>query len=384
MKKIFKLSEPFLSNKEIKQVSKVLKSGWITSGPVTVKLENFIKNKIKTKNVIAVNSATSGIFISLIALGAKKGDEVITPSNTYISTINTLYNLGLKIILCDICLRTGNVSEEIFKKSITKKTKFFIPVHNGGNPLNLKKIIDIAKKNKIKVIDDAATAFGAKINKKFIGSYSFSTTVFSLHANKIITSGEGGFICTNDNNLAKRIRILINSGLFKDTWRRKKTKNYQILNAVLPGYKFNFNDILSSIALEQVKKINSIINYRLKLKKRYLKNLNSLISQKKIFTLSLQKNYSSALYTFQIIVKTRYNLRDKLSTFLQKKNIYTGIHYTPAHKHLFYKNKLLKKNLTNTDIFFKNSLSLPFHNRLKIKEVDIISKEINKFFDDKR
>ena len=109
MKKIYNLSNPYLSNCEIIQVSKVLKSGWITSGPVTIKLEKIIKKKINTRNVIAVNSATSGIFACLIACGAKKGDEVITPSNTYISTINTLYNLGLKIVLCDVNLQTGNI-----------------------------------------------------------------------------------------------------------------------------------------------------------------------------------------------------------------------------------------------------------------------------------
>ena len=169
--------------------------------------------------------------------------------------------------MCDIDFKTGNVNVEEFKKKITKKTKFFIPVHNGGNPVELIKILKIAKKYKIKVIDDAATAFGAKIDNKFIGSFNDTVTVFSLHANKIITSGEGGFISTNNDSLAKKIRILIQSGLSKDTWRRKKSKNYRILNASLPGYKFNFNDILASIAIVQVKKITNILNYRRRLKK---------------------------------------------------------------------------------------------------------------------
>ena len=145
MKK-YDIAKPYLSNNEIRAVTKTLKSGWITSGPKTNELEKLIKKKINVKNVIAVNSGTIGIFTCLVALGAKKNDEVITPSNTYVSTINTLYNLGLKIVLCDINLLTGNVDEEIFKKKITKKTKFFIPVHNGGNPCNLEKLIKISKK----------------------------------------------------------------------------------------------------------------------------------------------------------------------------------------------------------------------------------------------
>lgn len=382
MKKIYNLSKPYLSNSEIIQVTKVLKSGWITSGPVTIKLEKIIKKKINTRNVIAVNSATSGIFASLIAYGAKKGDEVITPSNTYISTINTLYNLGLKIVFCDVNLETGNVDEKNFQEKITKKTKFFIPVHNGGNPLNLLNLIKISKKNKINMIDDAATAFGAKINDKFIGSFKYPITVFSLHANKVITSGEGGFVCTNNDTLAKKIRLLINSGLSKDTWGRKKTKNYRILNAIVPGYKFNLNDILSSIAIEQVKKIGLILNYRAKLKKRYLKNLNSLIVNQKIYFPQINKNYKSALYNLPIIINKNQKIRDKLSFFLQKRNIYTTIHYTPAHKHNFYKKKFIKNNLKNTEALFKTSLSLPFHNKLSFHDVDYICKQIIKFFNE--
>ncbi len=383
MKKIYKLSEPYIDNKEIRNVVKVLKSGWLTSGPLTLKLEAQIRKKIKTKNVIAVNSATSGIFICLVAMGAKKGDEVITPSNTYISTINTIYNLGLKISLCDIELSTGNVNEAEFSKKITKKTKFFIPIHNGGNPLNLNKLVQIAKKNKIKIIDDAATAFGSKINNKYVGSFNDTVTVFSLHANKLVTSGEGGFITTNNNKLAKKIRILINSGLDKDTWNRKNTKNYRILNVGLPGYKFNFNDILSSIAIIQIKKIDKIIKYRKKLKDRYLKKLNSLITNRIIEIPSVSKTDISALYNFLILFK-KINVRDKVAKFLQKKKIYSTIHYTPAHKHSFYKKKLNGSNLINTNYFFKNSLSLPFHNNLTLRDIDFITFQIKKFFNEKK
>jgi dTDP-4-amino-4,6-dideoxygalactose transaminase len=384
MPKNYKVSVPFISSKEVQEVTKVLRSGWLTSGPKTKVLEEIIKKKIKTKNVIAVNSATSGIFITLVALGAQRGDEVITPSNTYISTINSLYNLGLKIIFCDINLLTGNVDLVNFKKKISKKTKFFIPVHNGGNPLDIDELIKISKKNKIQMIDDGATAFGAKINNKFIGSYNYTSTVFSLHANKVITSGEGGFICTNNNELSKKIRLLINSGLSKDTWNRKKAKNYRILNALVPGYKLNFNDILASIAIVQIKKINQILNFRIKIKKYYIKKLNKIIKNKIIYIPEIKKNYISAHYNFPIIISGNKKVRNKLANFLQTKNIYTTIHYTPAHKHQFYKMKIVSKNLNNTDKLFNTTLALPFHNKLSFKDVDFISQQILNFFNDKR
>ena len=384
MNKVYKISVPIISSKEIKEVTKVLKSGWLTSGPKTKQLEKIIEKKIKTKNTIAVNSATSGIFITLVALGAKKGDEVITPSNTYISTINSLYNLGLKIIFCDINLITGNVDIENFKKKITKRTKFFIPVHNGGNPLDLDQLIRISKKNKIQIIDDGATAFGAKINDKLIGSFNYATTVFSLHANKIITSGEGGFICTNNNKLSKKIRLLINSGLSKDTWKRKDAKNYRILNALVPGYKLNFNDILASIAIEQIKKIDQILNYRLRIKKYYIKKLDKIIKNKIIYIPTIKENYTSGHYNFPIIINSTVNVRNKLANFLQTKKIYTTIHYTPAHKHHFYNKQKIKKNLINTDKLFDTTLALPFHNKLNLKDIDFISKQVLAFFHDKK
>ena len=221
MKKMIKLSSPNLSKKEIQSCTKVLKSSWITAGPKTLELEKIVKKKLRCRNVIAVNSCSSGIMASLIAHGAKRGDEILTTANTFISSINTFYNLGLKIKLCDINLETFNIDEKIFENNVSSKTKFFVPVHNGGNPEHFDKVLHLAKQKKIKVIDDAATAFGAKIGKKFIGNFNHSTSVFSLHANKNSTSGEGGFICTNNNSLALKLRMIINNGLDITPWKRR-------------------------------------------------------------------------------------------------------------------------------------------------------------------
>lgn len=380
MKKSFSVSKPFISKDDINDIKDILKTGWITYGPKSIELEEIVKKKIKSKNVIAVNSATSGIFISLIALGAKKGDEVLTPSNTYISTIHSIYNLGLKIKFCDVNIETGCVDEDIFKDNITKKTKFFIPVHYGGRPSNINSMIKIAKKLGIKIIEDAATALGSKINGKFIGSYDGSVSVFSLHANKIITSGEGGLISTNNNNVAKKIRLLINSGLTKDTWSRKKLKNYRILNAKLPGYKMNYNDILATIAIKQMNKIDKVISYREKLYDHYKKKLHNISKKKLIEFPKLNPNNENVYYNFEILIKKSKKQRDFLANFLQRKKISTAIYYTPAHKHSFYKNKFKNLKLPNTEYYFERSLSLPFHNNLSLKDVDIITKQVNNFF----
>lgn len=375
MKKIIRLSSPDISRKEISSNNKVLASGWITSGPKTLEMEKIIKKKIKTKNVIAVNSCTSGIMASLIALGAKKGDEILTTANTFISSINTFYNLGLKIKLCDINLETFNIDEKIFNNNISNKTRFFVPVHNGGSPENFDKVLNSAKQKKIRVVDDAATAFGSKIGKKFIGSFNHSTSVFSLHANKNCTSGEGGFICTNNNSLALKLRMIINNGLDAATWNRKS--NY--LNAKFPGYKLNYNDILAAISIEQIKKIEKTLQIRKTLTDKYYKNLDELIKNNLIKTQKISKTNRSGYYNFQILLNIK-GKRDKFIKFLNSKNIQTSIHYTPCYEHQFYRNKFNTKYLVNTKKIFNNVVSLPLHNRLAFSDIDFICSNILKFF----
>lgn len=378
----FNLAKPLLGKEELLSFKNIINSGWITQGPKTEIFENMIKEKFKCRNVIATNSATSGIIAGLLSLGAKQGDEILTPSNTYVSSINSMYNLKLKIKLCDVDVKTCSVTPEIFEKSISKKTKFFVPVHFGGNPVDLKKILEIAEKKKIKVLDDAAAAIGSKINGKYVGSFKNSISVFSLHANKIITSGEGGFLCLDDTKKANNLRKIINSGIEKSSWKRHKNKKFNFITSEFPGYKFNFNDILAGIAIEQFKKLDKIINYRKIIHQRYILNLNDLFQDNLISTnLPLYKTDSSH-YCFQLTINSKFFKRDSLADFLSKKSIQTSIYYTPAHHH-----KILKKNISfdikklkNTEHIFKNSLSLPFHNHLKIKDIDKISSEIMNYF----
>jgi dTDP-4-amino-4,6-dideoxygalactose transaminase len=383
MKSRIQVARPVFSNHEINEIKKTFKTGWVTPGPQTEKLELIIKKKLKAKYAIAVNSCTSGIAASLTALGAKRGDEVLTPSNTFVSTINTIYNMGLKIRLCDVDFEKWSVTDSIFKKSLTKKTKFFIPVHFGGNPVDIDKIIATAKKNKIKIIDDAATAIGARIKKKYLGSYNGTITVFSLHANKIINSAEGGIITLNNKKIAKSLRKLINSGLEKSSWQRMRGANYKPLNIKIPGYKFNYNDVLASIAIPQLKNIDKIINYRKKIYKQYTNNLKNLIDKKIIRLQKTEKKNRSSLYCFQIYIE-KNNIRNRLAHFLDKNNISTTVYYTPAHMHDFYKKKINSQNQINCNKLFHNSLSLPFHNDLKFKDIKKVSNLVNKFFNDSK
>lgn len=375
------ISETYTDNQEIRSIIKVIKSGWLTSGKVTKNFEDKVAKYLKSKNVIAVNSCTNGILVALKALGLKQGDEVITSPFTFISTINTLYQLGLKIKFIDINIDNFNIDLHQINKKISKKTKCILITHYGGNPFDIRKLSKIKNKN-IKIIEDAATALGAKINSKKIGSFNNSVSVFSLYANKIITTGEGGLISTSNNKLADRIRNLVNIGITKSPWIRSKNKISHTYDLLEPGYKFNFTDLQASIGMVQIKKLNNIIRYRKRLRKIYDQNFNNLVKEKYIKIFKIKKDFHSSEYIYTILIiknKKKYS-RDNLIKFLKDHKINTTVHYIPPFELKFYKKRFNKKNFSNTNYVFKNILSLPFHNNLKNKDIKYITEKIYLFF----
>ena len=380
--KIINIAKPLFDKKESNLIREVLKSGWITSGKITIKLEKLISRTFKAKYVLAINSCTSGILASLVALKAKKNDEVITPAFTYVSTIQTIINLGLKIKFCDIDPLTLNIDCKKLKKLISKKTKFIIPVNNNGIPCDIENILKFTKKKKIKIILDAATSIGSKINKQYIFNNKNLITVFSLHGNKIIASGEGGIVCLNNKKIYNKLRLIINSGIEKSSWERNIKSKYNYLDSKILGYKLNFNDIHAAIALVQFKKLKKLLNKRKKLYNYYLKLLKKLLNNNILRTPKINSKYSISYYNFPIIlINNNKRLRNKLSKFLKKNNIQSTIHYTPAHKHTFYKNSQFRiPKLINTDYIFDRIISLPMHNHLLKKDIKRICKIIYKFF----
>ncbi len=379
--KDIKIFKTFTDNKEIAAVSKVLKNGWLTNGVLTKKFEKNLSKYLNSKNIVLTNSCTNGIFVVMKAIGLKRGDEIITSPFTFISTINSMHQLGLKIKFADINTDDYNIDLNSLKKKISKKTKCVLVTHYGGNPCNINKIQKICG-NKIKLIEDAATALGSKVGRKKIGSFKNSIAIFSLYANKIITSGEGGIISLNNRKLSDKIRVMCSMGITKDPWRRSKNKLNYKFDLIEPGYKFNFTDIQASIGIQQLKKLDKIISYRRRLRKIYNNKLVKLVKKKYINIIKVQKNVKSAEYIYTILINEKFGkkCRDKLIVFLKNKGIQTSVHYTPANYLKYYKKKFKNQNITNSNKIFNNILSLPFHNRLRSIEIAYIAKEISNFF----
>lgn len=373
------LSKPLIGKEEMNNVKEVLESGWLTYGKYSQKLETAFKKKINSKHVIAVNSCTSGIHACLVANNIKQNDEVITSPFTFVSTINSIYQQKTKIVLCDISLEDYNIDISDLKKKINSNTKCILPTHYAGNPCDILEILKLKKKNKsLKIIEDAATAIGAKIDNKYVGSYDTNGCVFSLYANKIITCGEGGLISTNDDKLDKKIKNIIFCGINKNTYKRAFSKNSWQYSVNNPGYKYNISDISAAVALAQVKKLNNIIEYRKRLYDYYDHNFSELYGEGIINKIKINKLNRSANYIYTILLnpkKLKIN-RNRLIEELTKVGIGTTVHYIPANKHNFYKKIFSKFKLKNTNYVYNNILSIPLHNHLYKKDTDFISNKI--------
>lgn len=354
---------------------KVMKSGWLTMGPQSKKLEKiFAKkfNKNHSKSSLAVSSCTTGLHLALISLGVKKGDEVICPSLTFVADANAIKYIGAEPIFCDINSQDDlTISCKDIEKKITKKTKVIIVVHYAGYPANIEKIKKIAKKNKIKILEDSCHALFSKYKKTLLGDFG-DLSVFSFYSNKNITSGEGGIIYGNKKYINK-IHHLRNHGIIRNNHTQNNFNS--IYDVVDIGYNYRLNDISSSIIIQQLKKITNLNKKRKQLAIYYKKKIGSLLKNIHIpFNKLIGGNFS--YHIFPIILPKNTN-RIKLYKFLSKNGIETTIHYRPINKFSFYKKKI---NLNNLDEISKRIISLPIYPKLKRSEIDYIISKIILFF----
>ncbi len=224
MRKKIIFGQPSIGKEEINYISKVVKSKWIGSGHITEKFEKKFKTYKNSKYALSVNSCTAALHLSLIYCGIKRNDEVITTPMTFASTINSIAMVGAKPILADIDPETFNINPKNIEKKITKKTKAILIVHLAGLPCDLTKILKIAKKYNLKIIEDCAHAIESKYNNKHVGNFG-NTGCFSFYSTKNLTTGEGGMIICKDTNIYNKLRIARLHGLSKDAWKRYLPEN---------------------------------------------------------------------------------------------------------------------------------------------------------------
>lgn len=370
--------QPSIGQEEIDEVVDTLKSGWLTTGPKAHKFEEMAGKYLNCSNVVAVSSCTAALHLSLAAADIGPGDEVITTPFTFISTANVILHQGAKPVFVDIDLETFNINAGKIEKAITEKTKAIIPVHYAGHPCEMDKILAIAKKHKLIVIEDAAHAFGSEYKGKKIGTIGDFTN-FSFYAAKNLTCAEGGMVCAKDKKLAEKIRILSLHGMSKDAWKRYTAAGSWYYEVIYPGYKYNLPDILASIGLHQLKKIDKFISKKEKIARLYQKAFAKMPGITPQKTKEYVKN-SYYLYPILINEKLLKIDRDEFIEALKAENIGTSVHFIPVHLHPYYRKTFgfKKGDFPVTESVYERIVSLPIHSAMSFEDANDVIKAVKK------
>ncbi|NBL93569.1 UDP-4-amino-4-deoxy-L-arabinose aminotransferase [Proteus sp. G2675] len=367
-------SRPAIGDEEIKAVESVLRSGWITTGPQNHQLEQDFCEKFGSKHAIAVCSATAGMHVVLMAMGIGPGDEVITPSQTWVSTINIITLLGAEPVMVDIDRDTLMVSAESVKKAITPRTKAIIPVHYAGAPCDLDTLRAVADEAGIPLIEDAAHAIGTRYKDEWIGEKG--TSIFSFHAIKNVTCAEGGLVVTDDDELANRVRCLKFHGLGVDAFDRQIQGRKPQAEVVEPGYKYNLSDIHAAIAVVQLSRLEEMNAKRAELVALYREKLqNSPLEMLSV----PEYPHLHANHLFMVRVdKNACGIdRDTFMEKLKQKEIGTGLHFRAAHTQKYYRERYPSLSLPQSEWNSATLCSLPLFPDMSNKDVIRVVDAIN-------
>jgi dTDP-4-amino-4,6-dideoxygalactose transaminase len=353
-------STPTIEDAEINEVVDSLRSGWITTGPKVKRFEEEFKAYVGAPFAVPLSSATAGLHLTLLALGIKDGDEIITTPMTFASTVSMIVLCGGTPVLVDIEPGTLNIDAGKIREKITERTRAIIPVHFAGQACAMDEIFALAREFGLAVIEDAAHAAGTEYKGKRIGSFD-SISIFSFHPNKNITTGEGGMVCTPDETLAEEISLLKFHGMSREAWKRfsaSGTPNYDIM---LPGFKYNMMDIQAAIGIHQLPKLDGFIDRRRDIAEFYNREFADVAELALPTYAPYAQRHAWHLYTPLVKIEALTIDRDRFMAELKALNIGSGLHYKAVHHHAWYRENLPQPvgSLVNADYASDRILSLP-------------------------
>lgn len=356
------LLRPYFNSDEISEIKKVLDSGWVSQGPKVKEFENKIKDFLKVKYAIAVSNCTAALHLSLLALNIGKDDEVLVADYTFPATGHSVLYCRAKPVFVDIDPLTYNINPDLIENKITNKIKAIIPVHTFGQSAAMDKIMKIAEKYNLKIIEDAACSLGGKYKNRFTGTIG-DIGCFSFHARKGITTGEGGMVVTNNKEYAKMIRKLSVFGI-ENAWSREESE-FSIPTFNELGFNYKMSDISAAIGVAQIKKLDFIIKRKQKLAKYMDEQIRALELIKPPYVDDLAKHVYQSYVT---LIDKRIN-RNKLVKKLKKIGIQTQIGTYASHIQPVYKSE--DECPVSLDVF-NRALALPMYYSLKEKDIDFI------------
>jgi len=388
---------PECGDEEIEEVVAVIKSGWLTTASRCAQFEKDFAEFVGAKHALAVNSATSALHLGLESLGVGEGDKVLVPTLTFTATAEVVRYLGADPIFVDcdremFCINRAHIenaveAERSKLKGESQRLKAIIPVHFGGHPCDMDGIMEMAQRHGVRVLEDAAhalpTYYRSQSEKKMVGTIG-DVTCFSFYANKTMTTGEGGMLCTDNDEIAKRVKVMRLHGINRDVWDRFTTGASWEYDVVAPGFKYNLPDILAAIGIHQLRKIELFRDKRQQIAEKYyegLKEIPGLILPRIKCDL---EDHSWYLYTVLIEPQVTVNGidRNKFIEEMTKRNIGTSVYYKPLHRMTYYRERygLKPEDFPNAEKSWKGCVSLPIYPGLSKDELEYICDTIKKIF----
>ena len=351
----------------------VIKSGWISTGPKCLELEEKFASMLNVKYACSVTNCTAALHLAMVILGIKEGDEVIVPSLTFVATANAVRYVGATPIFADIIsLEELTIDPEDIKRKITNKTKAIIVMHYGGFPCKMDEIMAIAKENNLKVVEDACHGPLSEYKDKKLGTIG-DIGCFSFFSNKNISTAEGGMLVTNNLKYDQEARLLKSHGMTTMSYQRASghATEYDVIRL---GYNYRLDDIRAAIGLVQICKLKNDLEKRAQVRSWYIEELKDNSDIIIPFT-----NYTGFVsnYIFPIVLKNaNKEKRDKVREKLHNAGIQTSIHYPPVHLFSCFSGN--NKKLNNTELAYQSLISLPMYSKLSIDQIKWIADNIYK------
>ena len=369
-------SRPSITEEDISAVGEVLRSGWITTGPNTAAFERDFSEYVGCPHGVALGSATAGMHLLLKALGVGPGDEVITPSMTWVSTVNLIVLAGAVPVFADIDRDTLMVTPDTVAPCFSSKTRAVIPVHFAGAAADIITLREQADQNGVPLVEDAAHALGTHHRGRHVGAVG--TSIFSFHPIKNITTGEGGMFCTDDKDMAERINRLKFHGLGMDAYDRRSQGRSPQAQVLEPGYKYNMTDVAAVLGLRQLNRVNQFNRKRSQLAARYREWLEGM---DELLPLTIPKGTTKHAWHLLIVRldtdRARMS-RDEFMERLKVKNIGTGLHFRAVHLQKYYRESMGMERgaLPNTEWNSDRICSLPLFPDMTFEDVDGVMEAI--------
>jgi len=372
-KKFLIFGSPLIEQPEIDEAVAVLKSGWIGAGSRVQRFEEMFRKYKGSRFVTALSSCTAALHLAMLVIGVKRGEEVILPTMTFASTANAVIHAGARPVFVDCQRDTLNIDPDDIKRKITPRTKVVIPVHFAGRPCDMDAIMGLARKARLKVVEDCAHAIEAGYHDRKIGTFG-EMGCFSFYVTKNITTGEGGMVITDNPRYDEKIKTLAFQGMTKDAWRRFSDKGYRHYQVIYSGYKYNMTDIQAALGIHQLPRIDKYWKRRQEIWNKY----NEAFKDLAVFTpapIEAGTRHSYHLYTLLLDVDRLKISRDRFLVAMTKRKIGVGVHYIALHLYPYYQKSFGYKrgDFPNAEWVSERTVSLPISAKLKDEDVrDVI------------